>query len=243
MIKGFSWKNSDVVFQRELAHYFNTPIGYIFLGIFITFISFMLFFTPPRYWDTGSSMRNFFDLLPIVYLFFIPAITMRLWADEKKSGTIEFFLTLPISETEAIIGKYLSAVAFLAIALLFTMPIAMTTIIVSNPDIMTIIGGYLGALLSGSAFIALGLYISWLTQDQINAFLLSFLASFFFFMLGYQPVLQFFGPLREIAAFFSISWHVQSLYRGLIDTRDILYFILFSLLFLYLNRESMIRSR
>ncbi len=238
-----NWNTINVIYKREMGHYFNTPIGYIFLAIFILFAGFMLFFTPPRFWDSGNSMRSFFDLLPILYMFFIPAITMRLWAEEKKSGTIEFFFTLPFTETEAILGKFLSALTFLAIALSTTLPIAVTTILTGSPDLAQILGGYLGGLLSGAAYISLGLYLSWLVNDQINAFLLAFLASFFFFMLGYQPLLQFFGPWKDFLAFFSISWHVQSLYRGLIDTRDILYFILFPLLFLYLNRESIWRSR
>lgn len=238
----FSFKNARTVFNRELANYFNTPIGYIFLGIFVILMNFLVFFIA-NYWERGRQVYDFFDFLRITYLFFIPAITMRLWAEEKKSGTIELLFTLPLTETEIIIGKFLSALAFLGIALATTIFLPVTGWYAASPDLMMVIGGYLGAMLMGAAYIALGLYISWLTRDQIVAFLATMAATFFLFLLGYPPVLQFLGPFKELLGFLSVSWHFDSLFRGLLDTRDFVYFASFIALFLYLNKRSIAKHR
>ena len=234
--------NILTVFQREFKNYFNTAIGYVFLAIFSLTINF-LFFYLPGFWDANvASMDNFFSWIRIVYIFFIPAITMRLWAEEKKTGTIEVLFTLPYRSWEIIIGKYLSALAFLAVALCSTLLIPISLGIISSPDWMIIIGGYLGVLFLGSSYIALGLYISWMTQDQIVAFLVSMAVSFLFFIMGYPHFLQFMGPLSPVVAFISLSWHFESLSRGLFDSRDIIFFITFSFLCLYFNYNS-IESR
>jgi ABC-2 type transport system permease protein len=232
-----NWKNIRTIYRRELANYFNTPIGYIFLGIFVILVNFLFFFIT-RFFDRGYSLQGLFDMLKLIYLAFIPVITMRLWAEERRSGTVELLLTLPFNELELILGKYFSALIFLGIALASTMVLPLIALYVASPDIMVLIGSYLGAWLSGSAYIALGLYISWLTRDQITAFLLSFLACLFIYLLGYQPVLQFFGPFKELLGFLSVSWHADSMAAGLLDTRDILYYISFSALFLFLNKIS-----
>ena len=236
------FKNVKTVFRRELANYFNTPIGYIFLGIFILLVNFLFFFIT-RFFDRGYSLQGLFDMLKLIYLAFIPVITMRLWAEERRSGTVELLLTLPFSELELILGKYFSALVFLGIALATTLVLPLIALYVGSPDIMVLLGSYLGAWLSGSAYIAMGLYISWLTRDQISAFLLSFLACLFVYLLGYQPVLQFFGPFKELLGFLSVSWHQDSLSAGLLDTRDLLYYISFSAIFLYLNKVSIEKFR
>lgn len=231
------WINIKTVYRREFANYFNTPIGYIFLGIFTLLVNFLFFFIT-RFFDRGYNIQGLFDMLKLIYLAFIPVITMRLWAEEKRSGTVELLLTLPFSELELILGKYLSAFVFLGVALATTLFIPIIALYVSSPDLIVLLGSYLGAWLSGSAYIAMGLYISWLTRDQITAFLLSFLACLFVYLLGYQPVLQFFGPFKELLGFLSVSWHQDSLAAGLFDTRDILYYISFAAIFLYLNKTS-----
>ncbi|HMY11278.1 MAG TPA: ABC transporter permease subunit [Turneriella sp.] len=236
------WANVKTVFRRELANYFNTPIGYIFLGIFVILVNFLFFFIT-RFFDRGYSLQGLFDMLKLIYLAFIPVITMRLWAEERRSGTVELLLTLPFSELELILGKYFSAFIFLGIALATTLVLPLIAFYVSAPDFMVLLGSYLGAWLSGSAYIAMGLYISWLTRDQISAFLLSFLACLFVYLLGYQPVLQFFGPFKELLGFLSVSWHQDSLSAGLLDTRDLLYYISFSAIFLYLNKVSIEKFR
>jgi len=233
-----SWQNIRAVYTREINNYFNTPIGYVFLLIFSLFINF-LFLYLPNFWDVNSaSMENFFSWMRIVYLFLIPAITMRLWSEEKKSGTLEVLFTLPLQTAETILAKYLSALSFLGFALSSTIFIPISLGTISSPDWMLIFGGYLGLILLGAAYIALGLFISWLTQDQIIAFLVSLAAFFVFFIMGYPPFLQFMGFLSPLAAFASASWHFDSLARGMLDTRDIMYFISFTGLFLYLNYYS-----
>ena len=231
------WKNVKTVFRRELANYFNTPIGYIFLGIFVVLVNFLFFFIT-KLFDRGYALQGLFDMVKLIYLAFIPVITMRLWAEERRSGTVELLLTLPFNEMELILGKYFSALVFLSLALATTLVLPLIALFVSSPDLMVVFGSYLGAVLSGSAYIAMGLYISWLTRDQITAFLLSFLACLFIYLLGYQPVLQFFGPLKELLGFLSVSWHADSLAAGLLDTRDLLYYLSFSALFIYLNKVS-----
>ena len=234
--------NVITVFRREFSNYFNTPIGYIFLGIFVLLLNFLVFYFA-HFFDRGASLMFLFEMIRLVYLVFIPVTTMRLWAEERRSGTVELILTLPFSDLELILGKYFSAVAFLGIALLTTIFIPFIAFIASTPDVAVLIGSYLGAWLAGSAYIAMGLYISWLTRDQITAFLISFLACFFVFLLAYQPLLQFFGPFKELLGFLSVTWHYESIARGLLDTRDIFYFITFSMLFLYLNKVSIEKFR
>ncbi len=242
-ILSFSWSNTKVIFLRELQNYFNTPIGYVSLLIFVFILNFLVF-NISRFWEAGkTSMDSLFTMLRITYIFFVPAITMRLWSEERKSGTVELLFTLPIRNIETILGKYLSALAFLLVGLSTTLFFPFMLEIVSDPDWSLILGGYLGASLLGASYIAMGLYISWLTQDQIVAFLTTFSACFILFMMGYQPFLQLLGPFSPIFAFLSASWHFDSLARGLIDSRNLLYFTSFAVLFLYLNKRSIENRR
>ena len=243
LVFGISWKNIKTILKREFLNYFNTPIGYVSLFIFSLILNF-LFFNLSKFWDGGrATLDGFFSMLRITYIFFIPAITMRLWSEEKKSGTVEVLFTLPIKTFEIILGKYLSASLFLFVALGTTLLLPFTLGILSEPDLFLIVGGYKGAFLLGMAYIAMGLYISWLTQDQIIAFLITLVICFLFFIMGYPPFLQLMGDLSPIFAFLSVSWHFDSLSRGLLDSRDILYFALFILLFLYLNYRSIENRR
>ena len=239
----FSYRNVQTIFKREFQNYFNTAIGYVALFIFSLVLNF-LFFNIRRFWEAGQSSTDaLFSMMRITFIFFIPAITMRLWAEEKKSGTIELLFTLPMRDNEIIAGKFISAVSFLLIGLATTLLFPLTLEILSEPDWALIIGGYLGAFLLGSSYIALGLYISWLTQDQIIAFLATLSICFILFIMGYQPFLQLLGPLSPMFAFLSASWHFDALSKGLFDTRDILYFLTLIWLFLYLNKRSIQNRR
>lgn len=232
-----SLQNIKVIFLREIKNYFNTPIGYIILFAFSLISNFFLF-EIFKFWDRGISINTLFEIVRGAYVFFIPAITMRLWAEEKRSGTIEMLLTMPFSTSDLIIGKFLSALGFLSIVLLLTITIPLNVIMNATPDWWVIITGYIGMLMLGGAYIALGLFISWLTKDQIVAFLVSLLICLVVWLMGYQPVLKFLGPFKSIFAFLSISWHFDSLARGLLDTRDMIYFLSVTLLFLYFNKRS-----
>ncbi|MDH5719153.1 MAG: ABC transporter permease subunit [Spirochaetia bacterium] len=240
---GISCANVGVVFKREFLNYFNTPIGFVFLAIFSFMIN-VLFFVFTQFWEAGiANLDRFFATFSLGYVIFIPAVTMRLWAEEKRSGTIELLFTMPIRHEEAILGKYFSALAFLAVALASTLFVPLTVAVIADPDWFLIFGGYIGAFFMGSAYISMGLMFSWLTKDQIVAFLFTVLAIFVLYLLGLEPVLEAMGSLKPIAAFFSVSWHYESLSRGLFDSRDIIYFISFSALFLYLNYRSITNRR
>ncbi|MES0490957.1 MAG: ABC transporter permease subunit [Leptospirales bacterium] len=241
--KEVSWSKIKNIYSREFENYFNTTIGYVFLGIFSLSINFMFFF-PGKFWEMNmATMDTFFSWLRILFLFFIPAVTMRLWAEEKKSGTVEILFTLPYSTWELILGKYFSALSFIAIALVTTLFIPFSIEMIGEPDWMLIIGGYLGVFLLAATYTALGLFISWLTQDQIVAFLFASALFFLLFIMGYADFLKLIKPFSAIVAYMSVSWHFESISRGIFDLRDIIYFISFSTLFLYLNYRSIEKRR
>ena len=155
----------NVLFKKELMSYFNSPIAYIFIGVFLI-VGNWLFMKDFFLYDF-ISMRGYFSFLPFIFLFLAPAITMRLWAEEKKSGTIEFLLTLPINDWQAVAAKFLGALVFMFIALLLTFSLPITLAILGNLDWGPVIGGYLGALFVGGAYLSLGIFISGLTKNQI----------------------------------------------------------------------------
>jgi len=224
------------LFKKELMGYFNSPIAYIFLAIFLV-VGNWLFFN--SFFLIGqANMRNYFILLPWIFLFLTPAITMRLWAEEKRSGTIEFLLTLPITDWQIILGKFFGALAFLGVALLLSITLPATVMSLGQPDLGPIIGSYLGALFMGATYLAIGLFISSLTKNQIVAFMLSIAGCFLFYIVGIDFIVatspQFLAPVLK---FIGIGTHFDNIARGVIDTKDIIYYISFIWLFLWLNKE------
>jgi ABC-2 type transport system permease protein len=225
------------VFRREFGAYFNSPIAYVFLVAFVLIPNalFMFIYQAQR----QLSMRDYFGLLPFVFLFFVPAITMRLWSEERRAGSIEILLTLPVRVGEAVLGKFLAAYAFLVIAICstLTIPISMTTF--GRPDWGPIIGAYLGAILMGGVFLALGAYVSSLSTNQIVAFILSVSLSFLFILFGWSFVLQFVGGfspgLADVLAYLNVLGHFGNIAKGVLDTSDIIYYVSFVFLFLFLN--------
>ena len=225
------------VFRRELGSYFNSPIGYVFLVAFVLIPNalFMFFYQAQR----QLSMRDYFGLLPFVFLFFVPAITMRLWSEERRAGSIEILLTLPVRVGEAVLGKFLAAYAFLTIAICatFTIPVSMT--LFGRPDWGPIIGAYLGAILMGGLFLALGAYISSLSTNQIVAFILSVSLSFVFILVGFFFVLRSVGRfwpfLADVFSYLSVLTHFGNIAKGVVDTSDVIYYVSFIVLFLFLN--------
>lgn len=230
-----------ILFKKELISYFNSPIAYIFIGVFLIAGNWLFF---NSFFIIGqASMRQFFALLPWIFLFLAPAITMRLWAEEKKSGTIEFLLTLPITDWQAVLAKFFGALAFLFIALILSFTLPITVAGMGNLDWGPVIGGYLGALFLGGAYLSLGLFISGLTKNQIIAFILGLAASFFAFIIGADFVIagapQFAAPVMK---FLGLGEHFYNIARGVIDTKDIVYYASFIFLFLWLN-ANIIRKR
>lgn len=187
-------------------------------------------------------MRGYFQLLPWFFLFFAPVITMRIWSEEKKSGTIEILLTLPFRDWEVILAKFFSAVAFLMITLLLSTSIPITLTRLGNVDIGPIIGGYLGAFLMGSAYIAIGIFVSSLTKNQIIAFLAAIAVCFSVFIVGAPFVTEKLGNLASLFTYLGLASHFANIGRGVIDSRDIVYYASVIFLFLWLNAQT-VKSR
>ena len=181
-------------------------------------------------------MRNYFSLLPWIFLFLSPALTMRLWAEERKGGTIEFLLTLPVTNWQAVLAKFFGSLAFIFIALLLTLTIPVSLMFISKMDIGPLIGSYLGALFLAGAYLSLGLFISSLTKNQIIAFVLGLVACFGFFIVGYEFVVMAApGWLAPILDSIGLGNHFQNIAKGVIDTKDLIYYFSFIFLFLWLN--------
>lgn len=227
-------KTTYILFKKELSHYFNSPIAYIFTGVFLLLSNWLFFST---FFLSGQvSMRAFFSLLPWIFLFLAPAITMRLWADEKKSGTIEILLTLPITNDQAVLAKFFGALGFLAFSLAGSLLLPITLSFLGDLDFGPVLGGYLGALLLASAYLALGLFISSLTNNQIIAFVLGILACFLFLIVGNDFFIasapQFLAPTMH---FMGLGSHFNNIAKGIIDSRDLIYYSSFSFFWLWLN--------
>ncbi|MCC6173493.1 MAG: ABC transporter permease subunit [Gammaproteobacteria bacterium] len=218
-----------ILFRRELASYFATPLAYVFILIFLVLASAFTFYLGGFYERGQADLAPFFNFLPWLYLFLIPAISMRLWAEERRSGSIELLLTQPITLWQAVLGKFLAAWAFAGIALILTFPLWITVAYLGSPDHGAIVTGYLGALLMAGGFLAIGSCMSALTRNQVIAFILGVVACFVFLLAGFPLVLDAFRAwapqgLTEAVASLSFLTHFEALSKGVIDLRDVLYF-------------------
>lgn len=233
-------QNIMVIFKRELAGYFTTPIAYIFLIIFV-FLSGIFTFYIGNFFSRGQAdLLPFFTFHPWLYLFLIPALAMRLWAEERKGGTIELLLTMPITMWEAVLGKFLAAWAFSGIALVFTIPLWITVNYLGDPDNGIILAGYIGSFLMAGAFLAIGSCVSALTRNQVIAFVVSAVLCLLFVLSGFPVVLDFFSiwaPEFIVTAIstFSFLTHFDAISKGVIDIRDIIYFVSLIAFWLYAN--------
>ena len=228
------------LFQRELHSYFATPVAYVFIVIFLVLMGTFTFYLGGFYERGQADLRAFFNFHPWLYLFLVPAIAMRLWAEERKSGSIEILMTLPITPWQAVLGKFLAAWAFTAIALALTFPIWITVNYLGNPDNGVIVAAYCGSLLMAGGFLAIGACLSALTRNQVIAFVLSVVACFGFLLSGFPFVLNLFSgwaPQVLIDGIASLSFltHFSNISRGIIDFRDLVYFGLLIGAFLYAN--------
>ena len=181
-------------------------------------------------------MRGFFGLMPWIFLFFIPAVTMKLWAEEKKIGTIEILMTLPIRDYEVVVGKFLASFALLAVTVLLTLVVPFSVMSLGNPDMGTLITGYIGLLLMGGAYIAIGFFASTLTENQIIAFIIGIVICLVLLLIGEDFVL-FKTPnwLFPIFSYLGLGAHYSSILRGVLDSRDIIYYLSLIGFFLYLS--------
>ena len=231
-----------IIAKKELKAYFNSPLAYIFIDVFLV-VSAWLFFQ--NYFVIGQAdMRYFFSLIPWMFLFIIPAITMRIWAEEKKLGTIELLLTMPLKDHEVVIGKFLASLLFLAITLALSFMIPVVVLWSGPADLGVIMASYIGALFLGGAFISLGVWLSAFTDNQIIAFILAIVASFLLFIIGQVFVLQSVPSfLAGFLHFLGLGSHFESIARGVIDSRDILFYLSFIGFFLFLNVQQIANRR
>ncbi len=226
------------VCKRELRSYFATPVAYVFIVIFLVLSSAFTFYLGNFYERGQADLLPFFSFLPWLYLFLVPAVSMRLWSEERKSGTIELLLTLPITMWQAVMGKFLAAWFFIGIALALTFPLWITVNYLGGPDNGVIFASYLGAWLMAGAFLAIGSCISAATRNQVVAFILTVVVCFLLVMAGFPLVLDAFrswAPQMVVDAIASLSFltHFASISKGVIDLRDLLYFVLMIGFWLY----------
>jgi ABC-2 type transport system permease protein len=216
-----SLQNILPIFRRELRSYFNSPVAYVVIVVFLAIVGW--FFTSNLFLMNVASLRVMFELIPLVFLFFVPAITMRLLAEEKKSGTLELLTTKPVTDAEIVIAKFLAAWTLLAAALVPTLLYLVTMMSLGSIDLGPVAAGYLGLLLMGGAYIAIGIFASSLTENQIIAFITSFLIVLALFLM--DKVLMYLPEgLASTVEFLGVDYHFSNIARGVIDSRDIIYF-------------------
>ena len=224
-------KNVKTVFEREFKSYFDSPVAYVFLVAFLVLVGFMTFGVAMFYERRQADLTPFFFWHPWVYLLLIPASTMGLWADERRNGTIELLLTLPITLWEALIGKFLAAWAFIAIALGLTFPVVLTTAWLGDPDTGAVFCGYLGSLLLAGAATAIGVFASSLSRSQVIGFVTALALTFTLLIIGFDPVVNAVAgwgvpaALVNAVASCSLMSHFESLRRGVVDFGDIGYYV------------------
>jgi ABC-2 type transport system permease protein len=230
-------RNVGIIMRRELASYFATPLAYVFILIFLVLANAFTFYLGGFFERGQADLQWFFYWHPWLYLFLIPAISMRLWAEERKSGSIELLMTQPVTLWEAVLGKYFAAWLFAALALALTFPIWITVNYLGRPDNGTILAAYIGSLLLAGSYLAIGSCMSALTNNQVIAFILGVVACFLVLMAGFPLVLDAFrswAPQWLVDAVASLSFltHFDSIKKGVIDVRDLLYFGMLSAFFL-----------
>ncbi len=232
--------NVMAVMRRELKSYFLTPVAYVFIVIFLISSNTFTFYLGNFYERSQADLMPFFNFHPWLYLFLVPALSMRLWAEERKSGSIELLMTLPIELWQAVLGKYFAAWLFTALALSLTFPIWITVNYLGDPDNGVIFAAYVGSLLMAGGFLAVGSCISAATKNQVIAFILSVVACFVLLLSGFSMVLDLFSawaPQAIVDTIASLSFltHFASISKGVIDLRDLVYFALLISVMLYAN--------
>ena len=229
-------KKALPIFYRELSAYFNSLMAYIVISVFLLLTGW--FFTSELFLSGDSSLRNVFGIIPFIFIFFIPAITMRLLSEERKSGTIELLVTMPISDLDIVLGKYFAGLGLLVMALLFTFPYALTIMILGEPDIGMLICGYFGLILMGASYVSIGVFASTISKSQVVSFIIAFLIIFVLWMIDKFLVIM---PTNLVPylQFLSIDYHYQNISRGVIDSRDLLYYISLIIFMLSLSKLSL----
>ena len=234
------WRNAWTVFKRELAGYFATPVAYVFLVIYLLLSGLFTWYVGGLYEQDQADLAPFFDYQPWLFLVLVPALAMRLWAEERRSGTIELLLTLPITTGQAVVGKFLAAWAFCGVALVLTVSEWLTVAWLGGPDHGVIFVSYIGAFLLAGGFLAIGSCLSAFTKNQVVALVLAVTAGLLFILAGHPPVLE--AASRVLPAVLldavrqsSFLTHYTGIVRGVLDARDLVFFASLIGLFLYAN--------
>lgn len=231
-----NFRNISTIYRKELKSFFYSPVAYIIMVVFLIITGW--FFTSNLFVMGLVSMRGVFDVIPFILLFFIPAITMRSFSEEKKSGTIELLLTKPVTDMEIVVGKFISNVVLTALTILPTVVYVVSLSFLGRLDFGAIISAYIGVILMCSIYISIGLFASSLTENQVVAFIISFLMIFALFMLN--KVLMFMPTfLVTILEYISSDYHFLSISRGVLDTRTLIYYFSGILIFLFLTKTSL----
>ena len=228
------------IFRREFSGYFSTPIAYVFIVIFLFMNGVFTFFMGDLFARGQADLEPFFTWHPWLYLFLIPALSMRLWAEERRSGTVELLMTLPVTVWQAVLAKYLAAWAFTGIALILTFPVWVTVNYLGNPDNGVVVAAYLGSFLMAGAYLAIGSCISSLTKNQVIAFVITAVVCFLFTVTGLPMITNLFAnwaPQVIVETVTSLSFisNFQDLSRGAIDLRNLVYFVSLIVFWLFLN--------
>ena len=240
-----SWANIKTIAKRELGAYFSSPLAFVFIVIFLLLCSFFTFMVKPTLLDRGQATLadTFFFWQPWFYLFLVPAVGMRLWAEERRVGTLELLLTMPITPWQAILGKFFASWLFLGLTLILTFPVVITLNYLGSPDNGVIFAGYIGSWLMAGAYLAVSCITSAMTRTQVVSFIVSLVVCLFLILAGFQPVVdamnEWFGPrVADVVASFSVITHFDGFQRGILDSRDVLFFlsVIGSLLWLLFGR-------
>jgi ABC-2 type transport system permease protein len=226
-----TWANVKTIAKRELGAYFTSPLAYVFIVIFLLLCAFFAFFVQPTLFARGQATLsgNFFFWHPWFYLFLVPAVGMRLWAEERRVGTLELLMTMPITAWQAIVGKFLASWLFLGITLILTFPIIITVNYLGAPDNGVIFAGYIGSWLMAGAYLAITCITSAMTRTQVVSFIIALVVCLFLILAGFQPVvdaMQGWGPrVVDFVTSFSVITHFDGFQKGVIDSRDVLFFL------------------
>jgi ABC-2 type transport system permease protein len=222
--------------KKEFKSYFNSPIAYCFTIAFLILANGIFFYVWLFFLKNQATLRGFFSFLPWLFLFLAPSLTMRAWAEEKKLGTMELMMTLPVSDYEVVLGKFLASLFFLTFTIILTLPLVITCFYLGEPDAGPILGGYIGAILLGATYLSIGLFASSLTENQIVAFISGASICFFLLLIGEEMVTSRLPEfLVPVFAFLGLGAHFDSIGRGVVDSRDLLYYLSITGFFLFLN--------
>lgn len=225
-----SVNNVRAIFKRELSSYFGTPVAYVFIVIFLLLIGFFTFYISNFFEMGQADLRGFFQWHAWVFLLLIPALAMKLWAEERRLGTIELILTLPVTVAEAVLGKFLATWVFIGVSLFLTFPMVLTVNYLGDPDLGAILCAYVGSFLMAGAFLSIGIMTSSLTKSQVVSFILAVVLCLFFVLAGFGPVISVisgWAPLWFVNLISELSFlfHFSSIQRGVLDLRDLIYYV------------------